>query len=72
MQAKARIQINLMLSKVDDIKQVAGIPEIVFPLFWFEAVSRIHFFFQFIFSFLLFLDDNEIDFLRVLTRFLKT
>ena len=46
MQAKARIQINLMLSKVDDIKQVAGIPEIVFPLFWFEAVSRIHFFFS--------------------------
>lgn len=40
MQAKARMQINLMLSKVDDIKQVAGIREMAFPLFWFESVSR--------------------------------
>lgn len=39
MQAKARMQINLMLSKVDDIKQVAGITEMAFPLFWFESVS---------------------------------
>lgn len=40
MQAKARMQINLMLSKVDDIKQVVGIREMAFPLFWFESVSR--------------------------------
>lgn len=39
MRAKARMQINLMLSKVDDIKQVAGIREMAFPLFWFETVS---------------------------------
>lgn len=37
MAAKARMQINFMISKVDDIKQVAGIPEVVFPLFWFES-----------------------------------
>ena len=39
MGAKARMQINLIISKVDDIKQVAGIPEVAFPLFWFESVS---------------------------------
>lgn len=39
MKAKARMQINLQLSKVDDIKQVAGIRDMVFPLFWFESVS---------------------------------
>ena len=38
--AKARMQINLLLSKVDDIKQVAGIRDMVFPIFWFESVSR--------------------------------
>ena len=43
MAAKARMQINFMISKVDDIKQVAGIPEVVFPLFWFESVSHRHF-----------------------------
>ena len=39
MAAKARLQINFMISKVDDIKQVAGLPEVVYPLFWFESVS---------------------------------
>ena len=39
MYAKARMQINLLLSKVDDIKQVIGIREMAFPLFWFESVS---------------------------------
>lgn len=39
MKAKARMQINLMLSKVEDIKQVVGIREMAFPLFWFESVS---------------------------------
>jgi len=37
MAAKARLQINFMISTVDDIKQVAGLPEIVYPLFWFES-----------------------------------
>ena len=35
--ASARMQVNLMLSKVDDIKQVAGLREMAFPLFWFES-----------------------------------
>lgn len=39
MAAKARMQINLMLSKVEDIKQVVGLREMAFPLFWFETVS---------------------------------
>jgi len=39
MSAKARMQINLMLSKVEDIKQVVGLREMAFPLFWFESVS---------------------------------
>lgn len=39
MSAKARMQINLMLSKVEDIKQVVGLREMAFPLFWFETVS---------------------------------
>lgn len=42
MMAKARMQINLMLSKVEDIKQVAGIQEMAFPLFWFESVSLLN------------------------------
>jgi len=63
MQAKARIQINLMLSKVDDIKQVAGIPEIVYPLFWFESVSNL------VIDFFLTLFFNLLSYSRVLIRF---
>nr|CAH0101993.1 unnamed protein product [Daphnia galeata] len=37
MQATARMQINLMLSKVEDIKQAVGLREMAFPLFWFES-----------------------------------
>lgn len=37
--AKARIQINLAVSQVVDIKQVATFPDIVFPIMWFEDVS---------------------------------
>ncbi|XP_050678268.1 lysosome membrane protein 2 isoform X1 [Leptidea sinapis] len=36
MQARARIQINLAVSQVVDIKQVANFPDIVFPILWFE------------------------------------
>ena len=39
MQATARMQINLMLSKVEEIKQAVGLREMAFPLFWFESVS---------------------------------
>jgi len=63
MQAKARIQINLMLSKVDDIEQVAGIPEIVYPLFWFESVSNL------VIDFVLTLFFNLLSYSRVLIRF---
>lgn len=34
--AKARIQINLAVSQVIDIKQVATFPDIIFPIIWFE------------------------------------
>ncbi|KAJ8885847.1 hypothetical protein PR048_012053 [Dryococelus australis] len=34
--ARARIQINLAVSQVVDIKQVATFPDIVFPILWFE------------------------------------
>ncbi|XP_028139088.1 lysosome membrane protein 2 isoform X1 [Diabrotica virgifera virgifera] len=36
MSAKARIQINLAVSQVIDIKQVATFPDIIFPILWFE------------------------------------
>ncbi|XP_028038249.1 scavenger receptor class B member 1 isoform X1 [Bombyx mandarina] len=36
MRARARIQINLAVSQVLDIKQVANFPDIVFPILWFE------------------------------------
>lgn len=36
LQARARIQINLAVSQVVDIKQVANFPDIVFPILWFE------------------------------------
>ncbi|XP_076754622.1 epithelial membrane protein [Xylocopa sonorina] len=36
LRAKARIQINLAVSHVRDIKQVASFPDIVFPIIWFE------------------------------------
>lgn len=39
LRAKARIQINLAVSQVRDIKQVATFPDIVFPIMWFEDVS---------------------------------
>jgi hypothetical protein len=37
--ARARIQLNLAVSQVVDIKQVATFPDIVFPIMWFEDVS---------------------------------
>lgn len=36
LRARARIQINLAVSQVSDIKQVASFPDIVFPIMWFE------------------------------------
>lgn len=39
--AKARLQINLAVSQVVDIKQVATFPDIVFPIIWFEEVISI-------------------------------
>ncbi|KAL4711240.1 hypothetical protein ACJJTC_019081 [Scirpophaga incertulas] len=36
MRARARIQINLAVSQVVDIKQVANFPDIIFPILWFE------------------------------------
>lgn len=39
LRAKARVQINLAVSHVDDIKQVASFPDIIFPILWFEEVS---------------------------------
>jgi hypothetical protein len=41
MRARARIQINLAVSQVLDIKQVANFPDIIFPILWFEEVSRL-------------------------------
>lgn len=40
LRARARIQINLAVSQVRDIKQVASFPDIVFPIIWFEDVSK--------------------------------
>lgn len=39
LKARARVQINLAVSQVRDIKQVATFPDIVFPIMWFEDVS---------------------------------
>lgn len=39
LRATARVQINLAVSQVIDIKQVATFPDIVFPILWFEDVS---------------------------------
>lgn len=36
LRGRARIQINLAVSQVIDIKQVATFPDIVFPILWFE------------------------------------
>ena len=37
--ARARVQVNLAVSQVVDIKQVKDFPDIVFPIMWFEDVS---------------------------------
>lgn len=39
LRAKARFQVNLAVSQVVDIKQVATFPDIIFPIMWFEDVS---------------------------------
>lgn len=36
LRARARVQINLGVTQVVDIKQVANFPDIVFPILWFE------------------------------------
>lgn len=36
LKARARVQINLAVSQVQDIKQVANFPDIIFPILWFE------------------------------------
>lgn len=40
LRAKARVQINLAVTQVIDIKQVASFPSIVFPIMWFEEVCK--------------------------------
>lgn len=40
MSAKARVQVNLAVSQVVDIKQVATFPDIIFPIIWFEEVGK--------------------------------
>ncbi|CAD1479885.1 unnamed protein product [Heterotrigona itama] len=55
LRAKARIQINLAVSQVRDIKQVASFPDIVFPILWFEDVTNCRC------SFLFRPDDQGID-----------
>lgn len=44
LRARARVQINLAVSQVKDIKQVASFPDIVFPIMWFEDVSLLFIF----------------------------
>lgn len=39
LRAQARVQINLAVSQVTDIKQVAQFPDFIFPILWFEDVS---------------------------------
>ena len=39
LRAKGRFQVNLAVSQVVDIKQVATFPDILFPIMWFEDVS---------------------------------
>lgn len=42
LRARARVQINLAVSQVVDIKQVANFPDIVFPIIWFEeGINRL-------------------------------
>lgn len=36
LRARGRVQINLAVSQVVDIKQVANFPDIIFPIIWFE------------------------------------
>ncbi|KAK2583551.1 hypothetical protein KPH14_009505 [Odynerus spinipes] len=38
LRARARMQINLAVSQVRDIKLVASFPDIVFPIMWFEDI----------------------------------
>lgn len=40
LRVKGRLQINLAVSQVVDIKQVATFPDIIFPIMWFEDVSN--------------------------------
>lgn len=39
LRVRGRLQINLAVSQVVDIKQVATFPDIIFPIMWFEDVS---------------------------------
>lgn len=42
LRVRGRLQINLAVSQVVDIKQVATFPDIIFPIMWFEDVSNLH------------------------------
>lgn len=54
LRARARVQINLAVSQVQDIKQVANFPDIVFPILWFEeGIER--------------LPDEVVDLMKVAT-----
>ena len=39
--AKVRLQMNLLLTRIEDIRHVAGLRDMVFPILWFESVSLI-------------------------------
>ena len=53
MGAAARTQINVVMSKVDDIKQVENLRDFIFPVFWFsDGIEKID-------------DDDTISLLRM-------
>ena len=39
MRAAAKSQINLVMNKVDHVKQMEGVRDIIYPILWFSDVS---------------------------------
>ena len=39
MQAKGRVQINIQMTRVEQIPQTANLQDVLIPILWFEDVS---------------------------------
>ena len=40
MRASARSQVNLVMTAQEHVKQLQGVRDMIYPIFWFEVINK--------------------------------